>query len=73
MGGLGQSGEFGGRNQGDVARTFSPDDNGFLLVYYLVEHGGEVLAETGVRRFGRHGARFHCTGFLYAGFSGIGP
>lgn len=56
MRGLRKPGELGRWNKGDVARTSSSNNNSFLLIDYLIEHGGEVLAETGVRRFTRHGA-----------------
>src|ERR1035438_5481765 len=43
MGGLDESSEFGGGNEGDVARTSAPDDNGFLLVYNLIQNLANVL------------------------------
>src|SRR3954469_21543528 len=52
---LRKPGELARRNQGDVARASSTNNNSFLLIYYLIEHGGEVLPETGVRCFTRHG------------------
>ena len=54
MSGLHKPGELGRWNQGDVARTSSPDNDSFLLIYHLGEHGGEILTETGIRRFPRH-------------------
>jgi hypothetical protein len=52
--GLHKPGEFGRWNQGDVARASPSDNHRFLLIYHLVEHTGEILAETGIRRFARH-------------------
>jgi len=46
--------EFGGRNQRYIARSPSSNNDGLLLVHYLVEYRGEVLAEAGVCRFARH-------------------
>jgi hypothetical protein len=59
--------QLGCRNQGDVARAFSSYDHSVLLVYDLVEHGGEVLAEVGVRGLVRKAYRFKRTAFLYVG------
>src|ERR1017187_10405917 len=71
MGGLDESSEFGGGNEGDVARTSAPDDNGFLLVYNLIQNVRQVLAEARIRRFNRHGTpSSHCTAFLYARLHG---
>jgi hypothetical protein len=71
MGGLDESSEFGGGNEGDVARTSAPDDNGFLLVYNLIQNVRQVLAEARIRRFNRHGTpSSHCTVFLYARLHG---
>ena len=73
MGGLDESSEFGGGNEGDVARTSAPDDNGFLLVYNLIQNVRQVLAEARIRRFNRHGTpSSHCTVFLYARPGGRG-
>jgi len=55
--GLHKPGELRRRNQGDVARPSSSDNHSFLLIYHLIEHGGEVLAEPGVGRFTRHRGR----------------
>jgi len=41
-------GEFGCRDQSNVARPSSSYDYNVLLVYYLVEHRGQVLAKTGI-------------------------
>ena len=75
MSGLHKPGEFRRRNQGNVARSSSSNDNSFLLVYHPVEHGGEVLAETGIRRFARHGVlefivQHCCTFFASAMLAG---
>src|ERR1035441_3174267 len=71
MGGLDESSEFGGGNEGDVARTSAPDDNGFLLVYNLIQNVRQVLAEARIRRFNRHGTpSSHCTVLLYARLHG---
>ncbi len=32
----------------DVARAFSSNNHRFLLVYHLVQHYDEILAETGI-------------------------
>ena len=66
MRGFHEPGELGCRNQGDVARASSSYDYSVLLIYHLVEHRGQVLAEAGIRRFARHGSLDpYCTGFLY--------
>jgi hypothetical protein len=54
MSGLHKPGELRRWNQGHVARASPSDNNSFLLFYHLVEHAGEILAETGIRRFTRH-------------------
>ncbi len=66
MGSFHETGEFGGRKKGDVARSASPNNHGFLLVDYLIENAGQILTEAGVRRFTRHAApNWYCTAFLY--------
>jgi len=61
-----ETGEFGGRKKGDVARSPPPNDHGFLLIHYLIENTGQVFTEAGVRRFSRHDApNRYCTAFLY--------
>jgi hypothetical protein len=61
-----ETGEFGGRKKGDVARSPPPNDHGFLLVHHLIENAGQILTEAGVRGFTRHEApNWYCTAFLY--------
>ena len=61
-----ESGEFGGRKKGDVARSPPPNDHGFLLVHHPIENAGQIFTEAGVRRFTRHEApNWYCTAFLY--------
>ena len=61
-----ETGEFGGRKEGDVARAPPPNDHGFLLVHHLIENAGQICTEAGVRRFTRHEApNWYCTVFLY--------
>ena len=50
-----QPGELGCWNEGDISRPSPSNDDNILVINYLLEHGGQVLAETGVRRFTRHG------------------
>src|SRR5277367_222857 len=57
------TGQFGGRNQGHVLRTFSADDNHFLIVDDAVENRRELFAKLRIRGFDGHGS--YCTGFLY--------
>jgi hypothetical protein len=64
--GLHKPGELGRWNQGDVARASPSDNDRLLLIYHLVEHASEILAETGIRRFTRHGilnfiVQYSCT------------
>ena len=68
-----ETGEFGGRKKGDVARSPPPNDHGFLLVHHLIENAGQILTEAGVRGFTRHEApNWYCTAFLYgSGGQGI--
>jgi hypothetical protein len=67
-----ETGEFGGRKKGDVARSPPPNDHGFLLVHDLIENAGQIFTEAGVRRFTRHDApNWYCTVFLYGSGSGI--
>ena len=54
MSGLHKPGELGRWNQGDIARASSSYNDSFLLIYDLSEHGSEILAEAGIRRFSRH-------------------
>ncbi len=49
-------GELGCRNQSDIAGPSSSYDYSVLLIDHLVEDGGQVLAEAGIRRFARHGS-----------------
>ena len=51
-----ETGELGGRKQGDVARSAPPNDHGFLLVHHLIENPGQIFTKAGVRRFTRHEA-----------------
>ena len=61
-----ETGEFGGREKGDVACSPPPNDHGFLLVHHLIENTGQILTKAGVRRFKRHEApNWYCTAFLY--------
>jgi len=65
---LDETGEFGGRKKGDVARSPPPNDYGFLLIHYLIENTGKILTEVGVGCFTRHEApKSYCTGILYGG------
>src|SRR5215831_1685757 len=48
-------GELGCWNKGDVTLPSSSNDYSILLVYHLVEHGGQVLAKAAIGRFTRHG------------------
>jgi hypothetical protein len=63
--------ELGCRNQSDVARPSSSYDYRVLLIYHLVEHGGQVRAKSAISRFTRHAfLDFYCTEFLYvSGFT----
>jgi len=64
--GFHEPGEFGRRNQGDIARPSSSNDYSVLLIYHLIKHSCQVLPEAAIRCFTRHGnPRLHCTGFLY--------
>jgi hypothetical protein len=40
VGGLDQTGEFGSRNERDISRPFASNDDGLLLVDYLVQKAG---------------------------------
>ena len=68
-----ETGEFGGRKKGNVARSPPPNNHDFLLVHYLIENAGQILPEAGVRRFTRHEApNWYCTVILYGnGSQGI--
>jgi len=50
-----ETGEFGGRKKGDIARSPPPGDHGFLLVHHLIENPGQILTVAGV--VVSHGAR----------------
>jgi len=54
MSGLHQSGEFGCRNESDIARTSPSDDDSFLLINHPIQYGCKVLAEAGIGCFARH-------------------
>ena len=61
-----ETGEFGGRKKGDVARSPPPNDHGFLLVHHSIENAGQIYTEACVRRFTRHESpNSYCTAFLY--------
>ena len=51
-----ETGEFGGRKEGDIARAPPPNDHGLLLVHHPIENAGQIFTEAGVRRFTRHEA-----------------
>ena len=74
MSGPHKPGEFGRRNQGDIARPSSSNNNRLLPVYHLVKHGGEVLAETSYTSFrSACHPRIQRTALLYVpGFSNAG-
>jgi hypothetical protein len=72
-----ETGELGCRNQGDVARPSSSYDYSVLLINHLIEHGGQVLTETAVRRFTKHGflisiVQDSCTPRLHAASQELG-
>lgn len=54
MRGFHEPGELGRRNQGNVARPSLSNDDSILLIDHLIEHGGQVRAKAGMRRFTRH-------------------
>lgn len=56
MGRLAKTGELGRRNQGDVPHTSPSNNNRFLLIDHLIQDGSKIFAQTGVRRFTRHGS-----------------
>jgi hypothetical protein len=56
MGSFHETGEFGGRKKGDVARSTPANDHGFLPVHNLMENAGQIFTEAGVRGFTRHEA-----------------
>jgi hypothetical protein len=71
VGGLDEPSELAGGNEGHIARTSAPDDNGFLLVYHLIQNAGQVCTEARIRRFNRHRTPcLYCTAFLYGRFAG---
>lgn len=66
MGGLDKPSELGGGNEDNGAGASAPDDNGFPLVYNLIQNASQVLTEARIGRFNRHGTPFsYCTVFLY--------
>src|SRR5690348_3930119 len=56
MRGFDQPVELGCRDQRDVARPSPPYNHCVLLIYHLVEHGSQILAQATVRRFSWHGS-----------------
>jgi len=54
-----EASEFGGRKQGDVAGSPSPDNHRILLVHHLVENAGEIFTQARVCSFpGHHTPQF---------------
>lgn len=53
---LHQAGQFGGRDQGHIARTPPPHNNNFLLFRDLIQDRSELVSQMGICSFDSQGA-----------------